>query len=91
MDYRSIAVHNDKAMTPTGTQDRRLALGLPNITPAQKIILGKPEGAAIEDKNGVLLAIRLPKVFDHIHVSSLSPLFLPHSNLGPGPHDRGRS
>jgi hypothetical protein len=70
MDYQSIAVHNDKAMTANRTQDHRKSLKFPKITPDQKIILDAPGGAAIEDRNGILLAIRLPKVFQYIHVSS---------------------
>jgi hypothetical protein len=80
-DYQSVAIHNDKAKQKNGTQDNLKSLKLPPISPGQKIILDHPGGAAIEDKNGVLMAIRLPAVFEEIHVcyiisfhSSLSSL-----------------
>lgn len=55
-------------MTATGTQDSPRTLKLPPIPEGQKIILNNPAGAAIEDKNGVLLAIRLPNVFEDVQV-----------------------
>ncbi|KAF8309451.1 uncharacterized protein EI90DRAFT_1506119 [Cantharellus anzutake] len=66
-DYQSVAIHNDRAKKKNGTQDDMKALQLPPISPGQKIVLNHPGGAAIEDKNGVLLAIRLPAVFEQIH------------------------
>ncbi|KAF8317828.1 uncharacterized protein EI90DRAFT_3293420 [Cantharellus anzutake] len=66
-DYQSVAIHNDQAKKKNGTQDDMKALQLPPISPGQKIVLNHPGGAAIEDKNGVLLAIRLPAVFEQIH------------------------
>jgi hypothetical protein len=71
-----VALNNDKAMKLNGTQDNRLPLKLPCIPPDQKVILDSPGGAAIEDMHGNLIAIRLPNVFEGVHVSifSLSPL-----------------
>jgi hypothetical protein len=80
-DYQSVAIHNDRAKMKNGTQDNLKLLQLPPISPGQKIILDHPGGAAIEDKNGILMVIRLPAVFEEIHVcyiisfhSSLSSL-----------------
>jgi hypothetical protein len=82
-DFRSVALNNDKAMNLNGTQDNLLSPRLPHIPPDQKVILDSPGGAAIEDKDGNLLAIRLPNVFAGIHVSifSCSPF---KSNPGSG-------
>ena len=59
-------------MNARGTQTHRHKLKLPKVV--QKILLDSPQGAAIEDRNGVLIAIRLPKALEYVHVSCLATL-----------------
>jgi hypothetical protein len=87
-DYQSVAINNDRAKKKNGTQDNMKALQLPPISPGQKIILNHPGGAAIEDKNGVLVAIRLPAVFEQIHVRYIYSLPLQFIKFNPWPQDR---
>ncbi|KAF8318832.1 uncharacterized protein EI90DRAFT_3020942 [Cantharellus anzutake] len=84
-DYQSVAIHNDKAKMKNGTQGNLKPLKLPPINPGQKIILDHPGGAAIEDKNGVLVAIRLPAVFQEIHLVKFNPL--PQNDIVEAGHD----
>ena len=62
-------MHQDKAMNSAGTQTRRRELNLPPTV--EKMVLKSPNGAAIEDRNGTLIAIRLPNALEFVHVSSL--------------------
>ncbi|KAF8315988.1 uncharacterized protein EI90DRAFT_3293792, partial [Cantharellus anzutake] len=66
IDYRDVASHNDKATNKQGTQTNMRDIEFPT-PPIEKILLDNRHGAAIEDRNGVLLAIRLPGVFEFIH------------------------
>ena len=79
IDYKDIAIHQDKVGTPIN----RRRLNLPKKV--NNTLLHGQQGAAIEDRNGTLIAIRLPSVLDFVHVSHLTSkifLFL-FSLLGP--------
>ncbi|KAF8307647.1 uncharacterized protein EI90DRAFT_3293931 [Cantharellus anzutake] len=67
IDYATVAMHNDEATPPSKSQARPIELALPTMTPEQMAVLRHPDGAAIEDRSGVLLAIRLPNVLMGIH------------------------
>ncbi|KAF8324667.1 uncharacterized protein EI90DRAFT_3129601 [Cantharellus anzutake] len=67
IDYAEVAVHNDKATNDNGSQEKMMRLSLPTVPEGQDIVLNYAQGAAIEDKNGTLLAIRLPHALDYVH------------------------
>ncbi len=73
-DFAKVAAYNDKAMDLHGSQVDPHEL--PHITVAQNKVLEHPEGGAIEDKNGTLLAICLPNALNFIHVCNLLPKHL---------------
>jgi hypothetical protein len=75
IDYAKVTVHNDMATNANDSQENMWPLRLPPI-PGQDIILDYPQGATIEDKNGVLLAIRLPNALGHVHVSFVFTSFV---------------
>jgi hypothetical protein len=62
-------VHNDKATNANGSQENMMPLQLPRVPNGQDIVLNYAQGAAIEDRNGSLLAIRLPNALKYVHVS----------------------
>ena len=89
IDYTRIAIHQDKAMNRMGTQTDRHKLRLPKKM--EKTVLSNPQGAAIEDRNGTLIAIRLPNVFEFVHVSSFMGYNYYFLNSPPGPDCSSRT
>ncbi len=73
IDYAKVALHNDTSTNKFGTQEKPHQLWLPRLTPEQKEVLRHPEGAAMEDQHGVLIAIHLPAVFSFLQVSPALP------------------
>ncbi|KAF8330162.1 uncharacterized protein EI90DRAFT_3289886 [Cantharellus anzutake] len=72
-DYADIASHNDGAVPPAKSQLHPKDLELPPLSSNHaRTLLESEAGAAIEDRSGNLLAIRIPNVFSPIHEEILN-------------------
>jgi hypothetical protein len=69
IDYAAVAIHNDKSTSVGHTQKDLKPLHLPKKLP--NVILDDPDGVVVEDKQGTILAIRIPGALKGLNVSAI--------------------